>query len=61
MVQITCKCGAVYEVTTHRAPYGHSETVRCEVCGVVMDKFDGVTVYETYCLIGKGRNDIERT
>lgn len=51
MVRIPCQCGAVYEVTTHRAPFGHSGITRCEVCRVVLDTCDGATVYETYVLV----------
>ena len=52
MVRITCRpCGAAYDVTTHHAPFGHTKIVKCEICDAVLDRFDGVTVYEIYTLV----------
>lgn len=53
MVQIACKCGAVYEVTTHRAPLGDTGVAICEVCKREMDRWANVTVYETYVLVAR--------
>lgn len=58
MVRLVCKCGALYEVTTHRAAFGHTGVAACEVCRIVMDRWDGVTIYETYVLVQ--RNDDRR-
>jgi hypothetical protein len=57
MVQLACKCGAIYEVTTCYAPYGHTGVAICEVCRIVMDKWDGTTIYETYTRRKKKEDD----
>lgn len=51
MVQITCKCGSIYEVTTHHAPMGDSGVAICKICSREMDRWSNVTVYETYVLV----------
>lgn len=51
MVQVACKCGSIYEVTTHHAPMGDSGVAVCKICHRELDRWSNVTVYETYVLV----------
>jgi predicted molibdopterin-dependent oxidoreductase YjgC len=48
MVKIPCNCGALYAVTTHRAPFGYTGVTKCVLCGAILDKCEDAVVYEIY-------------
>lgn len=57
MVKISCSCGAVYAVTTHAAPMGHTGVFRCTVCRREMDRWNEARVYEIYALVQSPQDD----
>lgn len=57
MVKLSCTCGALYAVTTHSAPMGHTGVFRCAVCKREMDRWTDARVYEIYKLVDAPRNE----
>lgn len=51
MVQLLCRCGAVYEVTTRYAPFGDTGVAVCKHCKREMDRWENATVYESYVFV----------
>ena len=49
----TCKCGAVYEITTTRTPFPDTDNAVCEVCGTEMDSWRQSTSFRSYTLISR--------
>jgi hypothetical protein len=44
----TCRCGAVYKVTTTRTPVPDTDIVTCENCGQIMDSWGRSTGFRAW-------------
>jgi hypothetical protein len=53
MVQLTCKCGALYDVKTVSSPMGDTGVAICQVCKREMDRWNAATIHETYTLLDR--------
>lgn len=50
MAQMTCECGAVYEVGSMKLPVRDKDSYNCDVCGKELDRWNASNI-PTFTLI----------